>query len=44
MFAYAHVKWFYGQSEHMYLIELFYNESFLKKIFPAYGNSRCIYL
>ena len=28
MFTYAHVKWFYGQSEHAYF-ELFYNMQYV---------------
>ena len=34
MFAYAHVKWFYGQSEHMYYLNYFIMKVF-KKIFSS---------
>ena len=30
MFAYAHVKWFYGQSEHMYYLNYFIMKVFKK--------------
>ena len=33
MFAHAHVKWFYGQSEHMYYLNYFIMKVFLKKFF-----------
>ena len=33
MFTYAHVKWFYGQSEHMYYLNFFIMKVFLKNFF-----------
>ena len=33
MFTYAHVKWFYGQSEHMYYLNYFIMKVFLKNFF-----------